>query len=125
MITRAIVEEIVSPYQVKVRIPLLDRAESSPMSTKKEDLNIATICSLPNCYVNMQVGDVVCANNSPTITDYGLYAANIVYIQTTDTSTPYAILSVAGVTSSKFYIISKAFVTTVNTGGSGAGNVSN
>lgn len=59
MITRAIVEEIVSPYQVKIRIPLFDRAESSPMSRKKEDLNIATICSLPNCYVNIQVGDVV------------------------------------------------------------------
>lgn len=72
-----------------------------------------------------KVGDVVCAYNSPTLTDYGLYAANIVYIQTMDTATPYAILSVAGVTSSKFYITNKAFVTVVNTGGSGAGNVSN
>lgn len=71
-----------------------------------------------------KVGDVVCAYNSPTLTDYGLYAANIVYIQTMDTATPYAILSVAGVTSSKFYIANKAFVTTANTGGSG-GNVGN
>lgn len=69
-----------------------------------------------------KVGDVVCAYNSPTLTDYGLYAANIVYIQTIDTATPYAILSVAGVTSSKFYITNKAFVTTVNTGGSGSSN---
>lgn len=69
-----------------------------------------------------KVGDVVCAYNSPTLTDYGLYAANIVYIQTMDTATPYAILSVAGVTCSKFYITNKAFVTVVNTGGSGSSN---
>ena len=72
-----------------------------------------------------KVGDVVCAKNSPTITDYGLYAASIEYIQTMETPTPYAILGVAGVTFTKYYIISKAFVTTVNTGSSGAGNVSN
>lgn len=71
-----------------------------------------------------KVGDVVCAYNSPTLTDYGLYAANIVYIQGMDTAMPYAILSVAGVTSSKFYLVNNAFVTVVNTGGS-AGNVSN
>lgn len=69
-----------------------------------------------------KVGDVVCAYNSPTLTDYGLYAANIVYIQTMDTATPYAILSVAGVTSSKFYLVNNAFVTVVNTGGSGSSN---
>ena len=59
MITKAIVEEIISPYQVKVRIPLLDRAEATPLSTNSDDLNIATICCLPNCYMNLQVGDIV------------------------------------------------------------------
>lgn len=59
MITKAIVEEIVSPFQVKIRIPVLDGAKQSQMSTKTEDLNIATICSLPNCYINLQVGDIV------------------------------------------------------------------
>lgn len=72
-----------------------------------------------------KVGDVVCAYNSPTLTDYGLYAATIEYIQTMDTSTPYAILGVAGMTFTKYYIVNGAFVTVVNTGGSGAGNVSN
>lgn len=72
-----------------------------------------------------KVGDVVCAKNSPTITDYGLYAATIEYIQTMDTSAPYAILGVAGVTFSKYYLTNSAFVTTLNTGGSGAGNVNN
>lgn len=59
MITKAIVEDILSPYEVKIRVPLLDGASTSPLSTKDSNLNIATICSLPNCYINVQVGDVV------------------------------------------------------------------
>ena len=59
MITKAIVEEVLSPYQVKVRIPLLDRAQESPMSTEASSLNTATICCFPQCYLNPQVGDVV------------------------------------------------------------------
>lgn len=59
MLTKAIVEEVLSPYQVKVRIPLLDSIASAPMSNSSNNLNIATICSLPNCYMNIQVGDVV------------------------------------------------------------------
>ena len=59
MITRAIVEQIISPYEVRIRIPLLDGASYSPLSTKNNSLNNATICSLPNCYPNIQVGDVV------------------------------------------------------------------
>lgn len=59
MLTKAIVEEIISPYQVKVRIPILDRVTTSSVSTSNDNLNVATICSLPNCYINLQVGDVV------------------------------------------------------------------
>ena len=59
MITKAIVEEIVSPYQVKIRVPILDRLQGSPLSTSLDNLNTATICTLPNCYVNIQVGDIV------------------------------------------------------------------
>ena len=59
MITKAIVEQVVSPYEVKVRIPLLDRTTMSSLATSTENLNSATICTLPNCYTNIQVGDVV------------------------------------------------------------------
>lgn len=59
MITRAIVEQIVSPYKVKIRIPLLDSVSSEGMSVSKDNLTVATICTLPNCYTNLQVGDVV------------------------------------------------------------------
>ena len=59
MITKGIIEEIISPYEVRVRIPTLDRDKSSSVCTSTENLNIATICTLPNCYVNLQIGDVV------------------------------------------------------------------
>lgn len=59
MITKAIVEEVLSPYQVRIRIPLLDRPAFTPLAAKTEELNVATICTLPNCYLNIQVGDIV------------------------------------------------------------------
>lgn len=59
MITKGIIEEIISPYEVRVRVPTLDRSLTSSIATATENLNIATICTLPNCYVNLQVGDVV------------------------------------------------------------------
>ena len=59
MITRAIVEQIVSPYQLRVRIPLIDRSKNSSAATKTEDLTIATVCSLPRTNINLQPGDVV------------------------------------------------------------------
>ena len=59
MITKGIVEEIISPNEVRVRIPIFDRARDTSMSTKNSDLTVASICSLPNCYNFVQVGDVV------------------------------------------------------------------
>lgn len=62
-----------------------------------------------------KVGDIVCARNSPTITDYGFYTATIEYIQTTDTPAPYAILRAVEATFPKYYLTDSAFVTTLNT----------
>lgn len=59
MITKAVVEELVSPYEVRVRIPIFDGADDSPFATKFENLHVATISTLPNCTVNLQVGDIV------------------------------------------------------------------
>lgn len=59
MITRAIIEELVSSTEVKVRIPKLHAVESNNNSTSIDDLPIATVCTLPNCYTNMNVGDIV------------------------------------------------------------------
>lgn len=89
------------------------------------DINDCTSIILPNGNKTIdaklyseylpKVGDVVCTYNSPNITDYGLYTANIVYIQTMDTQMPYAILGVAGLTFTKYYLTNSAFVTNINT----------
>ena len=69
MITKAVVEEVISPYQVKLRIPIFDRASSDALSTKADDLHKATICALPNCYINLQVGDIVFVGFEDNTTD--------------------------------------------------------
>jgi hypothetical protein len=59
MFTRAIVDSVVDKYHIRVRIPLLDRVASTNVHTSSDDLNIATICTLPNCSPNIKPGDVV------------------------------------------------------------------
>lgn len=59
MITKAIVEQIVDQYNIRVRIPIIDRTTKSSIYTSTKDLNIATICTVPGCAPNLQVGDVV------------------------------------------------------------------
>jgi len=59
MITKAIVEQIVDPYQIRIRIPKLDRMPQSSQHTKTSDLNIALVCTLPGCDPNIQIGDIV------------------------------------------------------------------
>lgn len=59
MICRGIVEEVISPYQVKVRLPIIHRSTSSPEFTPNDSLPIASICTLPNAHANIRVGDVV------------------------------------------------------------------
>lgn len=59
MITKALVDSIVDTYHVRIRIPQLDHLSNVSVKTSKEDLNIATICTLPRCDLNIQPGDVV------------------------------------------------------------------
>lgn len=59
MITKAIVEQVIDKYSVRVRIPRLDRTTASSVHTATEDLNIATISTLPNCDPNLRPGDIV------------------------------------------------------------------
>lgn len=59
MISRGIVERLVDAYTCKVRIPRLDRVQSSSVHTSTDDLMNAKICTLSNCDPNIQVGDVV------------------------------------------------------------------
>lgn len=59
MITKAIVEEVLTPYSVRVRIPLLDGIEDSKYGTANKDLSIATVCALPNTTNLVIEGDIV------------------------------------------------------------------
>lgn len=59
MIYRAIVEEIITPYQIRVRIPIIHRAANSPDATPSAQLPVASVCILPNIYLRFNVGDIV------------------------------------------------------------------
>lgn len=59
MITKGIVVEIIDAYNLKVRIPLYDRASYAVQATPDSELSIATICTLPNYQCQFKVGDVV------------------------------------------------------------------
>lgn len=59
MITRAIIEDVINTYQVKVRIPFYHKGPTAPACTPFEDLPIASISTLPNSIMNFEVGDAV------------------------------------------------------------------
>lgn len=59
MITKGIVEDIVDKYQVRVRLPIFDKADGAKNATKTEDLSVGTICCLPNSSYQVNVGDIV------------------------------------------------------------------
>lgn len=59
MITKGIVEEILTPYKARVRLPLLDGIKESRQGVITSDLGVATVCSLPNSSNNISEGDVV------------------------------------------------------------------
>ena len=59
MITKAIIENINSPYEVVVRIPLFNSVSTFSQSTKSVNLNSAIICTMPQCNFIPQVGDIV------------------------------------------------------------------
>lgn len=59
MITKGIVEEILTSYKLKVRAPMLDRMVVSGLAKSTSSLNESIICTLPGCDINLKVGDIV------------------------------------------------------------------
>ena len=59
MVTKAIVEDATNKYEIKVRIPIYDRASIASRKVTTEDLPVATVCTLPNSGLNLQKGDIV------------------------------------------------------------------
>lgn len=59
MVTKAIVDDVSNKYEIKVRIPILDRASVDPRYVTDTYLPSAPICTLPNTGLNLRKGDVV------------------------------------------------------------------
>lgn len=59
MITKAIVEEVIDKYSVRVRIPMIDSVAHATTHTATENLNIALVCTLPGQDPRIRPGDVV------------------------------------------------------------------
>ena len=59
MITKGIIEEILSPYSARVRLPIFDSIKDAQNSVSTGNLRVASICSLPNCTNLLGIGDIV------------------------------------------------------------------
>ena len=59
MVTKAIIEEVINNYQVKVRIPILDSTENFSTSTSQVELSTAIVCVQPRSTFVPEVGDIV------------------------------------------------------------------
>ena len=59
MILKGIIEKIIDPYSVRVRIPFLHRTSNSSNILHVDELPEAQISILPNCRPSLQLGDVV------------------------------------------------------------------
>ena len=59
MIQKAIIEEKLNRYEMRVRIPVYNKAKTDPTATPTEQLYIARIQTLPGCSPSYKVDDVV------------------------------------------------------------------
>lgn len=59
MITRALIQECISPFMYKVRIPIFDRIEEATHHTSNENLLTAVASINKGCNNQFQVGDIV------------------------------------------------------------------
>lgn len=59
MLTKAYIQDILSPHAVQIRIPLYNKIEGVEGATPNSELAIACVCTLPNFITNVQAGDIV------------------------------------------------------------------
>jgi hypothetical protein len=59
MLTKAYISEVISPYSVKIRMPLYNKISGVNGATPKNELPMACVCTLPNYAVSPVVGDIV------------------------------------------------------------------
>lgn len=59
MVTKAIVEKVIDRYNVRVRIPIINKAKGAVSATPTDELYIASISISPNCSPDLREGDIV------------------------------------------------------------------
>lgn len=59
MITKAIIEKVLSNYKVKIRIPVINQIKTAPNATATDDLYSSIVCTIPSISIPLEVGDVV------------------------------------------------------------------
>lgn len=59
MLAKAFIQEVISPYSLRVRIPSVNKIEGVNGATPNNELYVAAVCSNPNFVINAHVGDVV------------------------------------------------------------------
>ena len=85
MITKAIVEKVIDNYNIRIRVPSLDRTYQSSVYTNNEDLNVALVCTLPGCDPNIKVGDVVFVSLEDTEEDRAVILGYLYRTKKTET----------------------------------------
>ena len=59
ILTKGIIEEVVSSYKARVRLPVYHGVRNGSYSTPTKDLPAASLCAMPNCDYALNVGDIV------------------------------------------------------------------
>lgn len=59
ILTKGIIEEVVSQFKARVRLPVYHGIKTAEYSTPTKDLPTATLCAMPNCTYSLNIGDVV------------------------------------------------------------------
>lgn len=85
MITKAIVEKVLDPYSIRIRVPQIDRVTSSSVHTADEDLDVALVCTLPGCHPNIKPGDIVFVSLDDTDEDRAVILGYLYRTKETET----------------------------------------
>lgn len=85
MITKAIVEKVIDNYNIRIRVPSLDRTYQSSVHTNNEDLDVALVCTLPGCDPNIKAGDIVFVSLEETEEDRAVILGYLYRTKKTET----------------------------------------
>lgn len=59
MVTRGIVQQIISKHEAKIRVPMFGMIEEEDDEEQVNELPVARICTIPGCLPNLKKNDIV------------------------------------------------------------------